>query len=41
MAGAFDQVLQEQIIGALLAVANLDLQPIELQPLLKANVVVL
>ena len=40
MARALDQVLQEEIVGALLAVADLDLQPLELEPRLLADVVV-
>ena len=40
MAGALDQVLQEQIVGALLAVADFDLQAEQLQPRFDADVVV-
>ena len=41
MAGALDHVLQEEIVGALLAVANFHLEAEELQPAFKADVVVL
>ena len=40
MARALDQVLQEEIVGALLAVADLDLQAIELEPGRLADIVV-
>jgi hypothetical protein len=40
MAGALDQVLEKQIIGALLAIANLDLKPEQFQPRLHADIVV-
>src|SRR5208283_37037 len=40
MAGALDQVLQEQIERALLGLADLDLHAIHVEPLLFADVVV-
>ena len=40
MARALDQVLQEEIVGALLAIANFDLKAKQLQPLFDADVVV-
>ena len=40
MAGALHQVLQEQIVGALLGLADLDLHAENLQPHLLADVVV-
>ena len=40
MARALYQVLQKQIICPLFRIANLDLQAIELQPLLKTNIVI-
>ena len=38
MARSLDEVLQEQIVGPLLAVAQLDLQPVEFQPRLAPDV---
>ena len=40
MAGALDQVLQKQIVGALLGLADLDLRAIHGEPLFLADVVV-
>src|SRR4029078_12856043 len=40
VAGALYEILQEEIIGALLAAANLDLQAIELEPLLESDIVI-
>src|SRR5665213_4096318 len=40
MAGALDQILQEQIIGALLSLAELELGPVQLQPQFLADVVI-
>ena len=40
MAGALHQVLQEQVEGALLALADLDLQAVQREPLLLADIVV-
>jgi hypothetical protein len=41
MARPLDQILEKQIMRPLLAVANLYLQPVHLQPLLATNVIVL
>ena len=40
MAGALDQVLQEQVVGALLGLAQHDLRPVQLQALGLADIVV-
>jgi hypothetical protein len=40
MARAFDQVLQEEVVGALLAFAQLDLQAVQSEPRLLADIVI-
>ena len=40
VAGAFDEILQEQIVGALLGLADLDLHAIHGEPLVLADVVI-
>ena len=40
MAGALDEILQEQVEGALLGLADHDLQAVELEPLVLADVIV-
>src|SRR5215831_3637747 len=38
--GSLDQVLQEQIVGALFSLPDHDLRPVQFEPLLLANIVI-
>jgi hypothetical protein len=40
MARALDHILKEKVVGALFAVTDLDLEAEELEPTLKADVIV-
>src|SRR5215470_2606804 len=40
MAGSLDQILQEQIVGALFSLADHHLRPVQFEPLLLADIVI-